>query len=114
MLRSEGGAPLDMANGAMGDSLFTEMIEHKGNMHRVLEICKDACDAMYAMQQECASQVLGGTIAAQGNIWIPAPMFGYISTDAGHMAGPRFYEKFDKTYLEQRAENMRDFYYTHI
>lgn len=110
-----GNGPLDMANGVMGDNLFTEMIEDEENMHRVMKICMDSCDAMYTLQQECASQVLGGTIAAQGNLWMPRPMFGHISTDAGQMVGPKFYEMFDKPYIEQLAEKYEGFLlHTHM
>lgn len=101
--------PLDMANGVMGNSLFTEVIDDEENMKRVMKICTEACDAMCRMQKEHASCVKGGYISAMGNLWMPEPMYGQLSVDAAMMAGPRIYEKFEKPYIERLAEIYQGF-----
>ncbi|MGN1142341.1 MAG: hypothetical protein ACI4TF_14175 [Oliverpabstia sp.] len=107
--------PLDMANGIMGNSIFSEVFEDEDNMAKVMEICTKACDAMCTMQKEHASNIDGGYVTAMGNLWMPDPMFGQISVDAAMMSGPEIYEEFEKPYLEQLAEKYQGFLlHTHM
>lgn len=110
-----GNGPMDMANGVLGNNLFMDFIEDEENAEKVMEICAEACDAMYQFQRENASHICGGTVAAQGNLWMPDPMFGHIASDAAHMAGPAMYEQFEKGLIEKLAEKYQGFLlHTHM
>ncbi|MGN1141532.1 MAG: hypothetical protein ACI4TF_10045 [Oliverpabstia sp.] len=110
-----GNGPMDMANGIMGNNLFMEFLEDEENMHKVMEICMNSCEAMYELQKENASHVCGGYITGQSNLWMPDPMFGQISIDAAHLAGPELYEEFEKPYIEKLADKYQGFLlHTHM
>lgn len=107
--------PLDMANGIMGNNLFTELMDDEENMQNLMKICKEACDAMCMLQKEHASMIQGGFVSGMGCLWMPEPMFGQISVDAAMMAGPKIYEKFEKPYLEELSEKYKGFLlHTHM
>lgn len=110
-----GNGPMDMANGIMGNSVFTEFLEDEDNMQKVMKICADSCDAMYQFQKENASQVCNGYITGQSNLWMPDPMFGQISVDAAHLAGPHLYATFEKPYIEKLTDKYQGFLlHTHM
>lgn len=107
--------PMDMANGIMGNNMFTEFMEDEENMQKVMRICKNACDAMCSMQKEHSSCIQGGYVSGMGDLWMPEPMYGQISVDAAMMAGPKIYEKFEKPYLEELSEKYKGFLlHTHM
>jgi hypothetical protein len=110
-----GNGPLDMANGAMGDAVFTELLDDEEGMRRILDICAEACEAMYRLQQDCASHIMGGYIGGHGNLWIPAPMFGHVSADASLLTGPELYSRFEKKRIECLAAKFGGLYlHTHM
>lgn len=107
--------PMDMANGVMGNEIFTELLDNPEDMDRVMEICADACSAMYQMQKEHASKVMGGMISGHANLWIPEPMFGHIGVDASCLTGPALYERFEKNLIESLTDRHGGFMvHTHM
>lgn len=110
-----GNGPMDMANGVLGNQLFLDLMLDEENAEHLMQVCADACDAMYQFQQSCASEICGGRIAAQGSLWMPKPMFGHISSDAAHMAGPSLYNEFEKPLIEKLAEKYQGFlFHSHM
>jgi len=110
-----GNGPMDMANGVMGNEVFTELMDSPDDMEKVMEICTGACDESYRIQKEHASCVMDGYIAGHANLWIPAPMFGHIGVDASCLTGPALYDEFEKRHLENLADKHGGFMvHTHM
>lgn len=99
-----GNGPLDMANGVMGNELFTELYDDPDNIHKVMEICYESILAMFQLQKQNCSKIEGGHIAPMGNFWIPESCIGHISLDAACLVGPGLFEEFEKPYLNRLAE----------
>ena len=95
-----GNAPMDLANGIMGDVILTELLDDPENMRKVMGVCADACGLAYELQKKCASNVMGGFIAGHADLWMPEPMFGHISVDASLLTGPDLYDEFEKKHIE--------------
>ncbi|MEI6519407.1 MAG: hypothetical protein WCO98_05125 [bacterium] len=110
-----GNGPLDMANGVMGNELFTELYDDPENLHRAMEICTDAILQTFKIQAENCSNIAGGRIVPMGALWVPAPMIGHISLDAACLAGPAAYEKYEHPCLERMADKTTGFIiHTHM
>jgi hypothetical protein len=110
-----GNGPLDMANGVMGNELFTELYDDPENLHRAMEICTDAILQTFQVQAENCSNIAGGRMVPMGALWVPAPMIGHISLDAACLTGPDAFENFERPYLEQLADKSEGYIvHTHM
>lgn len=99
-----GNGPLDMANGVMGDNLFTECYDDPENMHKVMKVCTEGVLATFALQRKYCTEIQGGHIVPCGNLWVPGNNIGHVSLDAVCLAGPKVFEEFEKPYLNKIAK----------
>jgi hypothetical protein len=106
-----GNGPMDMANGVMGNALFTELYDDPENMRRVLDVCTDGIRLTFGLQQAHNTPVMGGHIAA--GVWLPDPMIGHLSVDASCLTGPATYDEFEKPCLERLAGDVGG-YFMHV
>jgi len=107
--------PLDMANGVLGNALFTECLDDPENMHKVMDVCTDAVSKTFALQAENCTRIDGGHVVPMGNIWLPEPMIGHISLDAVCLAGPAIFNEFEVPYLKRLADKYLGMYvHTHM
>jgi hypothetical protein len=104
-----GNGPLDMANGVMGNELFTELYDDPDNLHKVMEICYESVLSIFKLQKQNCSKIVGGHIAPIGNFWIPESCIGHISFDAACLAGPNVFDEFEKPYLNRLADETGGF-----
>lgn len=95
-----GNAPLDHANGVLGNALFTEFFEDPENMHRVMEVCWRATLLTFDLQRRYCTEVAGGHVIPAG-VWLPGQAIGHLSVDASCLISPGLFEEFEKPYLEQ-------------
>ena len=110
-----GNGPLDMANGVMGNELFTEIYDDPENMHRVMDICTNAILQSFQVQTENCSDIAGGRMVPMGGLWVPTPMIGHISLDAVCLTGPAAYETYEHPCLELMADKTTGFIiHTHM
>ncbi len=93
--------PLDMANGVMGNTLFTELHDDPDGLRRTLDVSTDAVVAVLEFQRRHNSCVDGGRIVPMGGLWVPDPMAGHVSLDAACLGGPAVYEEFERPWLER-------------
>lgn len=107
--------PLDMANGVLGNALFSEYYDNPQDVHRVLKVCWPATLAAFEFQKKHCSKILGGHIVPMGNVWMPDPCVGHVSLDAACLSGPDSYEEFEVPYLARIVERVRGmFIHTHM
>ena len=99
--------PLDMANGVMGNTLFTEFHDDPAGMRRILDVCTDAVLDAFELQRQNNTSLEGGRIVPMGGLWVPDPMVGHVSLDAACLAGPAVYDEFEKPWLERIGERCR-------
>lgn len=98
-----GNGPLDMANGVMGNSLYTEFSDDPGNLAKVVDICLESILGTFGLQRANNTEIDGGHIVPMGGLWVPGGMIGHVSLDAACLAGPAVYERWEKPYMEQLA-----------
>ena len=110
-----GNGPLDMANGVLGNALFTEIYDDPDNLHRVMDICTRAIVLTFAVQTAQCSTIAGGHFVPMGGLWTPSTIIGHLSLDAACLAGPAAFENFELPYLDMLAQQVDGFViHTHM
>jgi len=99
--------PLDMANGVLGNALFTEFYDNADAVRRTLDVCTDAVLSAFEWQRRNNTAVEDGRIVPMGGLWVPDPMVGHVSLDAACLAGPAVYDEFEKPWLERLGGRCR-------
>jgi hypothetical protein len=110
-----GNGPLDMANGIMGNSFFTEIYDNPDGMDKVMEICYQSILGTFGLQRKSCTEIDGGHIVSMGSVWIPGNTIGHISLDAACLVGPNAFERFERPFLDRLAETTGGFFiHTHM
>jgi hypothetical protein len=99
--------PLDMANGVLGNALFTEFHDDPESVRRLLDVCTEGVLAAFEWQRQHNTAVEGGRIVPMGGLWVPDPMAGHVSLDAACLAGPALYDEFEMPWLERLGDRCR-------
>jgi hypothetical protein len=106
-------SPLEIANAARGNELFTDFYEYPREVKTLLDFCARAVAWNISRQKKIVGLYEGGILSGFKS-WIPGDSFGQISEDTTVLTGPTLYEEFGKAYTHQALRGLdKLFVHTH-
>jgi hypothetical protein len=91
-------SPMDIANAARGDELFTDLVLEPAFSHELLARITDLTLWYYRQLSGWADEVDGGRVLSYGGGWWPSDTLGHLSNDAALLCSPAMYDTFGFPY----------------
>jgi hypothetical protein len=106
-------SPMELANLARGDDLFTDFVDDPPFVHRLLDKLTDAIAWYFDHLVSWTDELSGGHVFMYGSLWLPSRTIGHLSNDAAMLCGPQVYREFGFPY-EQRLVRRYDHCFYHV
>ncbi|MEI7904330.1 MAG: hypothetical protein WCI43_02830 [Candidatus Firestonebacteria bacterium] len=96
--------PMDLANAARGNELFTDFLLEPEATHRLMSFMVQAARWYYKHLLSWTDDIQGGRVFGLGEGWMPARSMGHLSNDAATLCSEQIYEEFGFAYETQMLE----------